>query len=64
MDDAMREQKEAGVVFLKYVNKDGLRVSHPVRMESCNSNPVPWFSHVYAPNDHVFQKNPDSAEET
>ena len=56
-NDAMREQREAGVVFLKYVGEDGLRHSHPMRMESCNSNSVPWFPYVYAPNDHVFRKH-------
>ena len=47
----MGEQEREGVTFLTYRNSEGLRVSHPVRIESLSKNPAPWFPRVYSPDE-------------
>lgn len=47
--EMMEEMEREGATFLTYINSDGLRVSHPVKMVSLTNKPAPWFPRVYDP---------------
>lgn len=50
-EELAEDQEQEGVTFLMYRNSEGLRVSHPVRIESLSKNPAPWFARVYSPDE-------------
>ena len=50
-EELMEDQEQEGVTFLTYRNSEGLRVSHPVKIESLSKNPAPWFPRVYSPDE-------------